>query len=339
MRLHSRALLIPLTLQLMACAAVGCTPSPHGNQPLGVGTIKDPGTLGEHSLAVDPDLHMLYILNANDHSVSVTDTRTTSPGPTIQLDPGEEYGGIVVDPIKHELIVNAVYYVQVIDEVSRQLTMTVNSPTTDGIRLMALDPVAGRLYVTSNDVVSILNVATGGIDGSVPMGMAQHIAVDTSSHRVFVSTSDPGGVVNVIQPDGGVTFLRPHGGGSPGVSALATDPSLDRVYIGQGSSIDAVDERTGHVVHSFHTGCPAGNMAVNPHTHAVWATGLGCSLLDKTNHFEVLDGLTYHTSLTLSGITEGSVIVDISTGVAYIETNGGMPFRQYVQAYAAPRGP
>lgn len=243
----------------------------------------------------------------------------------------------------------------VIDDATGAVIHTIDVPNSGQVGPMAVDPVAARLYLstsplslgpgdppTGTNAVYVIDEAT---DNPVPGGygtialpspddVVNDLAADTRTHRVFVSVGGfPGGdVLTVLQLDGyTITDLTPtHDVG--GIDSLAVDPILGRVYVVTGSSILDLDGRTGRVVHNFHTGTDraAGSIAVDPSTDAVWAAGLQCSLLDSEDHFLVLDGTTFHASLTLSGRSEGSVTVDPSTDVAYLEADG------FIEAFRAP---
>lgn len=84
-----------------------------------------------------------------------------------------------------------------------------------------------QIYVadTANNVIHVLNHATGRNDGDYPIMSGSRpsgLALDTKGRRLFVACED--GVIEVIDTDSGFTFIELNGGKGPARETFAWTP-------------------------------------------------------------------------------------------------------------------
>ncbi len=162
-------------------------------------------------VAVDPATRTAYVANAayGQDSVSVIDEATNTVTATIPV--GSQPYAVGVDPGSRIVYVANANSdsVSVIDAATNTVTVTIsdvtpleNPNTFNGLFLqqMAVDPATGVVYVTdpSNDAVSVIDVATNTVTGSIPVGGdPQAMAVDPRTHAAYVANNSSG-TVSVI---------------------------------------------------------------------------------------------------------------------------------------------
>ncbi len=162
------------------------------------------------------------------------------------------------------------------------------------------------------------------VSATVPVGTnPQGVAVDSSTHKVYVTNKTPG-TVSVI--DGGTNAVTativvgsptcisgPPGACSPG--AVAVDPSTHKVYVANygDDTVSAIDGTTNTVVATIHVRSNPRAVAVDPSTHRVYV-GTG-----QFNSVSVIDGAT-NTVVATTPNNSGSaaVAVDPSTHTVYV---------------------
>jgi YVTN family beta-propeller protein len=173
-------------------------------------TATIPVGAGPWLVAVDPAARTVYVANVDDDTVSVIDAATNIVTATIPLG-GVEPWGLAVDPVTRSVYVAdaAEDTVSVIDEETNTVTATISGVTPLGnpntfnglfLQQMAVDPTTGVVYVTdpSNDAVSMIDVTTNTVTGSIPVGSDPvAMAVDPTTHTAYV-TNNGDGTVSVI---------------------------------------------------------------------------------------------------------------------------------------------
>ena len=141
--------------------------------------------------------------------MSVIDVATDTVTATIPVGAGPWL--VTVDPLTRTVYVANVSddTVSVIDAATNAVTATIshvtplgNPNTFNGLFLqqMAVDPATGVVYVAdpSNDSVSVIDVATNTVTGSIPVGGdPEAIAVDPRTHTAYVANTSSG-TVSVI---------------------------------------------------------------------------------------------------------------------------------------------
>ena len=94
---------------------------------------------------------------------------------------------------------------------------------------MAVDPATQTAYVTSGNSVSIVDIATGSITGTIPVGNApEGIEIDSSTRKAFVANSADD-TISVIDTGSRTVTGTIKVGSKPG--KMGVDPSSHLLYV------------------------------------------------------------------------------------------------------------
>jgi len=149
---------------------------------IGVGSDPD-------GVAVNPAAGTVYVTNRQSDTVSVIDAATNAVTATIGV--GSSPDGVAADP--------AAGTVYVLDSSSNPGRVAVIDVATNAIAAfitvaydaegVAVDPAAGTVYVPNADsgIVSVIDVATNTVTGTIGAGMPSAVAVDPAAGTVYVA--------------------------------------------------------------------------------------------------------------------------------------------------------
>jgi YVTN family beta-propeller protein len=152
---------------------------------IGVGSSPD-------GVAVDPAAGTVYVTNGQSDTVSVIDAATNAVTATITIPATDGYpDAVAADP--------AAGTVYVLDSSSNPGRVAVIDVATNAIAAfitvaydaegVAVDPAAGTVYVPNADsgIVSVIDVATNTVTGTIGAGMPSAVAVDPAAGTVYVA--------------------------------------------------------------------------------------------------------------------------------------------------------
>lgn len=282
------------------------------------------------ALAVNPDTHTVYVVNAQPetgkgNTVSVFDGATRSVAGVVPV--GDSPGAVAVDPDTNTVYVAQVFgnSVTVINGATRQVTATV--PVGDLVVDLAVDPRTHTVYtVNTNDkTVSVIDAAKRVVTASVPIGESgSGVAVDPGTNTVYVLTEKICGNAPCIGEDAmtvidgatrTVTATMPVGRGP---RSVAVDPDTHTVYVANmwDSTVSVIDGATRTVKATVPVGISPLGVAVDPGTHTVY-------VVTHDKELSVIDGATSTVTATVPvGDDPDGVAVDPSTHTVYVLSRG-----------------
>jgi len=246
-------------------------------------------------LAENPAISRTYVANNLGGTVSVIDDATNTVLTTINLGVGSHPGTVGVDTNTNRVFVvrdNTAAF----DDSVAVIDGTPGSPTENTV--VATIPVFGRY-----------------------LGAANTMAVNPTTHRVYIPSFDPGGQVVVID---GVSnsLLTPISVAANPLSA-AYDPIHNRVYIGHGSyfmrsQLTIIDAATHAVSNGPNVGIGQYELGVNPGTHTLYVHK-GDPSRGSPYGVAVVDTNTNTLTTTISGGSHayGGIGVDPATDRIY----------------------
>jgi YVTN family beta-propeller protein len=166
------------------------------------------------------------------------------------------------------------------------------------VGIMAAPASAGTGYAVTATIG-----LSAGLDG---------VAVDPSTHAVYVSNIDSG-TMSVI--DGTTDTVTATIGVGDGPTGVGVDPSTHTVYVANqfSNSVSVIDEATNTVTATIGVGLIPSGVGVDPSTHTVYVTDA------HGNSVSVIDGATNALTATI-GVGAGpvGVGVDPSTHTVYV---------------------
>ena len=230
--------------------------------------------------------------------------------------------GLALDPTSQTLYV--VSYkensVSMVDLSTRTVTATV--AVGERPQNAAVDPTSQRVYVanTGSSSVSVIDGISQQVTATVPVTGASGVAVDPTTHQVYVTGND---VLSVLDGETYAVLATIPVGHFPG--SVAVDPDTHRVYVGYGQGsvrgteiseqrVTVVDGLEHVVVEDIPvTGCSCFGLEVDPRTHDVFD-----ALYDRSK-VAVLDG-TNNANVEYIDVVgnSGSVAIDPGNQTAYI---------------------
>ncbi|MEV4515225.1 putative Ig domain-containing protein [Dactylosporangium sp. NPDC049525] len=272
------------------------------------------------AVGVNPVTDTVYVANQGD-TVSVIDADTNAVTATIGV--GRTPQGLAVDPVTNTVYVSNAEdgTVSVIDGASNTVTATIDFhdefsfPTA-----VAVNSTTGKVYVShNNQPVSVIDVATNAITGSIDLIFPKGIGVDQSTNTVYVTT-DTGDLAVVDGSTNAVTTTIDVGNTSQGgTQDVVVSPGIGKVYVTNpfSDTVSVVDSATNTITATIGVGNNPDGVAVDPTTGAVFVT----NLLDNT--VSVIDGSTNTVIETVPvGADPIAVAVDPDTHVAYVVNEG-----------------
>jgi YVTN family beta-propeller protein len=173
------------------------------------------------AVAVDSTTHVVYVINDVDDTLSVIDGHTHKVTTTVAIDPSpngtQEFPslarGLAVDSSTHTIYVALVpgNRLAVIDGSTNRVTTTI--PLPGDAQGIGVDPTTHAIYAMGNPVgqltgideaLWIIDGTTTGMLGTLPIGYVgpgwgAAIAVDTTTHTVYVPTGKNIAVFSGVQ--------------------------------------------------------------------------------------------------------------------------------------------
>ncbi|WP_170152019.1 putative Ig domain-containing protein [Subtercola boreus] len=195
-------------------------------------------------VAVDSVTHRVFVANAASKTISAFDGTVGSPVvATIPL--RSIPTGIAVDPVTHTVLVTS----QTTDTVY-SFDGTLVNPTLSALAVpagpssIAIDPGAGAAFVgnVQSNTVSRIDLASGRVTATVATAYyPDNIAIDTSTHIVFVASRNDGSIHSFdgrdpVPTSKKVVSVR-------GALSLTVDPIDHLVYVADGYTVRYFDGR------------------------------------------------------------------------------------------------
>ena len=208
-------------------------------------------------IAVDPTTHAVYVTMGNSDYVAVIDESGDARSGTVvaRIPVGREASGVAVDTSNHKVYVTNTQdsTVSVIDGSgdADNDTVTATIPTSGEPFYVAVDSSNHNVYAVGSSFdgstggpVSVIDESgdarTGRVVGTTRFpGAAGGVAVDPTSHDVYVANETQGNDVVVIDESGDARTGRVLDtvAVAPYLNAIAVDPSVGHAYV-----VSAVDQ-------------------------------------------------------------------------------------------------
>ena len=191
-------------------------------------------------------------------------------------------------------------------------------PVGAGLTALAVDPASHRVYVvnSADNSISVIDEADDAGNGTVIGTMAvpdpAYLAIDLSTHRLFVTSDDNHVlVINEIGAGGSITGSVPV---IPFVTGLALDPSTHTIYVTHaGNTVSVIDEASLEVTGTIVVGAYPKGVAVDPATHRVYVSNF------YSNSVSVIDDRSNTVIATIRvGNEPQSVSVDPTNHKVYV---------------------
>lgn len=197
------------------------------------------------SIAVNPQTNRFYVAYPPTHSVGVFDGRTNQilASLNVHQNPRE----VVANPSTNQIYVVCTSDgggIEVINGATNQVTSLI--PIRGFTYGAAVNTVTNRIYVASNEGVTVLNGADYSIVGTIPMGGIRKIAVNSLTNQVYAIDST---FNKLIVIDGGTNSVTTSVGLGAQPFALRVNPKTNRIYVVNSTdkSISVVDGLTNTV--------------------------------------------------------------------------------------------
>lgn len=304
-----------------------------GRTPLSVVATFAIGT--DHGgLAVDPATHTLYVTNRYSNTVSIVSGMTGRTRATISV--GQDPRSLVFDPVTHLVYVAnwASNTLSVIDARTQRVRATVRTGTHPAA--LALDAALHTLYSadsgttgkrtgTDTGTLRVLNTATlqalATPVQAVDVTLAA-VAVDTSTHAVYLAMSAPGGA-SVMLLNGVTKQVSAVVGVSSQPGSLAVEARLHRVYLTdangplltilEGARTASAPRFASPTPLLVHVGETPSGVAVDASVQAVFVANTG------SNTVSVVDAVTNRVMAAVPiGSRPWSLAVDPATHRVYV---------------------
>jgi len=224
-------------------------------------------------VAIAPDGSRVYVVNANDGSVSVIDAESNTVTRSIRV--GSEPLGVAVTPDGSRVYVTnrGSNSVSVIDAVSNTVTGTI--PVSSRPRGVAVTPDGSRVYVTNrgSNSVSVIDAVSNTVTDTIPVGSEPFgIAVAPDSSRIYVANEGSGSVSVIDAVSNTVSNTIPDAGEVPWLVALAPDGNTIYVTGMLGRSVLVIDAVSNTVIDTIPVGGSSLGVAVSPDGSQVYVS-------------------------------------------------------------------
>ena len=181
-------------------------------------------------------------------------------------------------------------------------------------RGIAIDPLAQRAYVTTEDGLAIVDLEESQPMATVPLdGDPQGVAVNPFTGRVYVALSGEGSLSVVDGPEGRVLAVitglkRPRG--------VTVNPTTDRVYVTDTGAdrLAVMDSTTNEMLSSLPVGSYPDAVAVDSKANRIYVANAGDGSL------WILDGTSHELTSSIQ-VAEGPLLgmaVNKHTGYVYV---------------------
>jgi YVTN family beta-propeller protein len=228
---------------------------------------------GAVDTAVDADSKFYYVSVQEDQRVAVVDAASLKEVKSIKLDGPTD--AIIFEPKNQRVYVthDEGANVWVIDPVAAKVIASIEVPGVP--EFMVYDESTDRIYlnIKSADLVAVIDPATNKTVAQWPTAPATQphgLALDAANHRIFSSGAN-GKLVVIDTGSGKVTGTAQI---APKVDQIAFDPAHHVVYCAGPDRMSIVRTSADSVAAAgeLKTAATAKNVAVDPHTGAVWTT-------------------------------------------------------------------
>ena len=241
------------------------------------------------AVAVNQRTDTVYVVNQADSTVSVIDARTQTVTATLRA--GVHPSQVIVDEAANTFIVRSsglpAYHgagappaVLVFDAATNTISRQTDFET---LGALAFDPGRSALYVTVGAEVREYD-QTAGIERRVVAAVpgAANVAVDASTHDLYVTTADSR--IAVLDPEGGTaraTILLPDSGGAG--YQIDLDATAGRLFAVSRAhdAVFVVSLATSTIVQALDLGTagPPDRVFVDPSSHVVYVSAAGPGVL------------------------------------------------------------
>ena len=236
---------------------------------------------GPSVVAVDSTRNLVFVTSVRSNTISVVDGSTRAVTSTITRPPGGKGVALAVDPVAGRLydLDSALDQVLVWDETTHALVTRWQAPAApSGI---AVDPAAGRVYVTSAvggvGYFTSLDESTGAKVTQRQVGTdPRGVAVDPANGQAWVADAATQ-VVYVVDPASALEAnFFPIAGGAFGV-AVDPRPGATRVWVAGGRGVSVILPERNIIAGTAATGGAVSSVAVDPATGLAYAVTPGAS--------------------------------------------------------------
>ncbi len=236
------------------------------------------------ALAISPNGNDVYVVNADDNTVSVIDTTTNTVVSTIS--PAEGYGrgfaALAISP-NGEYVYVADGFSDAVLVIATATDTVVGKPISVGVNPSALAISLNGQYVyvanADDNTVSVIDTATNTVVGK-PISVGANpsaLAISLNGQYVYVANNGSG-TVSVIDTATDTVVGNTPVGNYP--SALAINPNGNDVYVGHNydgssSTVSVIDTATNTVVGNIPVGNGPGALAIGPSGQYVYVANNG----------------------------------------------------------------
>lgn len=316
---------IPLLSVVAHLLLIACSPFVSGEISAPAATL-----ITATPIAIDPQTHRLYAVDAARNRLIVTDPANPTPS---YITAGRSPVALALDPSLARLYVvnSGSGTVSVVDTATNAITTELKTDTHP--YTLALDTTLHRVFVanTFSKEVTVIGGTSNNIN-RLPLGSKDAIVVDVRHHRVYLSSyEDPNILVLdeststttklpaaihtwalAVDADSGTLYaaiigsnellIFPGGTGQPlhvptGTmpDAVATDAGAQRVYISnrESDTVTVVDAQAGHVLATVPVGQHPAGLAVDSAHHCIYVANTAAGTVS------VIDGATNRVTSTL----------------------------------------
>jgi len=290
---------------------------------------------GPGAIGINPVTNRIYVAHPASGTVTVIDGATNltttlvgGPNPT-----STAISSMVVNPVTNKVYIanfGSAGGVGVIDGATNIVTPVTLADGPNLYRLLAMDPVANRIYVTKDGDGTFDQTgfgAVGVIDGATDAMIAtwyvgsrhsqyESITVNPVTNKVFVSDFGYGSVAVVDGMTGSAVAQVPLGFAF-GPSAMVVNPVTNRIYIADLERIAVVDGASYAVTATLPKEHNAWPMAVDTIRNRIYLTDR------EGGSVTVIDGVTNGATTLATGGHPGPMAVNPVTNKAYVVNPDG----------------
>ena len=273
------------------------------------------------SIAVDPELDILYVADEVTNSIFKIDTNTEKIIKKIPLK--DTPVSIAVDPKTHKVyVVNfnlgynyfndiSNYYLSVIDgntnnETGSKIPLSSFQNIGKVVSSISIDPEVNKIYIsisvpkksdTDTDIYDSMlyniDVNTTEIKGQIKVGdNPVSIAVDPKTHKVYVVDKEKTYVSVIDGNTNNETGSKIPLSNIKQPVSIAVDPELDILYVIEDAynSLSIINGNTTEIKRQIKVGDKPVSIAVDPKTHKVYVLNKGNpESVEKTTSISIID--------------------------------------------------
>jgi YVTN family beta-propeller protein len=276
-----------------------------------VAIIPLPSNVTPTGARVNPVTNRIYVPSLDDQ-LFVIDGDSDTVIATVPLSSGGV--GIAVNPSTGLVYVAISTSVVVVDE-NHVVIATI--PVNDALAV-DVDPTTNRIYVISNNILSVIDGATHTVIATVPVGQgSQDVAVNPTTGRIYVSNFDSNSI-SVIEALSNMVVTSIPVAAAP--RGLGVNPVTNRIYVthAQSNIVSVIDGASEMVIATITVGQGPIAIGVNPVTNRVYVANNAAL---NSADLSIIDGASnvVLTKLPIRGpMTSAAVGVDPNTDRIYV---------------------